>query len=154
MHVTADGHGDAASTAAAATPNSDTECVEGCKARLATLLSHEAELGVELSELESAFKAAVERAKAKREAVRAEIKAAKIELDAAVNAPVSGGRDPTKSLPDELIVMIMLMLPFATLWSGACERVCVPSMEPADGERPDRATQARGAVGGVCWGCN
>jgi hypothetical protein len=46
------------------------------------------------------------------------------ELDAAVNAPVSGGRDPTESLPDELILMIMLMLPFATLWSGVCERVC------------------------------
>jgi len=45
-------------------------------------------------------------------------------LDALVNAPVSGGRDPTESLPDELIVMIVLMLPFATLWSGACRRVC------------------------------
>jgi hypothetical protein len=100
--------------------NLDAERVEGCKARLATLFSHEAELDVELSELE----AAVERVKAKREGVRAEINAAEIELDAAVSAPVSGGRDPTESLPDELIVMIMLMLPFATLWSGACKRVC------------------------------
>jgi WD40 repeat protein len=62
--------------------------------------------------------------KAKRDAVLAEIKAAESELDAAVNAPLTGGRDPTESLPDELILMIMLMLPFATLWSGACERVC------------------------------
>jgi WD40 repeat protein len=61
---------------------------------------------------------------AKREAVRAEIKAADSELDVAFNAPVSGGHDPTKSLPDQLIVMIMLMLPFGTLWSGACKRVC------------------------------
>jgi hypothetical protein len=97
---------------------SDAERIDGCKAQLATLFSHEAELDVEPSELESAG------AKAKREAVRAEIKVAESELDAAVSAPVSGGRDPTESLPDELIVMIMLMLPFATLWSGACKRVC------------------------------
>ena len=57
-------------------------------------------------------------------AERAVIAKTRRELDAAVNAPVSGGRDPTESLPDELIVMIMLMLPFATLWSGACKRVC------------------------------
>jgi hypothetical protein len=38
---------------------------------------------------------------------------------------VSGGRDPFEWLPDELIVMIMLMLPFEVLWSGVCERVCL-----------------------------
>jgi hypothetical protein len=108
--------GPAASSAHPSNP--DAERVEGCKARLATLFSHEAELDVELCELEGAV------VNAKREAVRAEIKAAKSELEKAVNAPVSGGRDPTESLPDELIVMIMLMLPFATLWSGACKRVC------------------------------
>jgi WD40 repeat protein len=107
-------------TPSAHTTNPDAERVEGCKARLATLFSHEAELEVELSALE----AAVERVTAKRDAVRAEIKAAESELKAAVTAPVSGGRDPTESLPDELIVMIVLMLPFATLWSGACKRVC------------------------------
>jgi WD40 repeat protein len=37
---------------------------------------------------------------------------------------VSGERDPTEWLPDELMLMIMLMLPIATLWSGACEREC------------------------------
>jgi hypothetical protein len=62
--------------------------------------------------------------KAKREAVRAEIKAAQSELDAAVNAPVSGGRDPTEWLPDELMFMVLERVPFATLWSGACEGVC------------------------------
>ena len=80
-------------------------------------------------------------------ALRREIKAAESELDAAVSAPVSDGRDPTESLPDELIVMIMLMLPLPTLWSGACKRVS--SMGAADGERPDLAPQARGALGGV-----
>jgi WD40 repeat protein len=96
--------------------------------KVTALFSHEAELDVELSELEVAHKlawdAAVGRVKARRKAVRAELKAANVELDAAVNAPVSGGRDPTEWLPDELIVMIMLMLPFVALWSGACERVC------------------------------
>jgi hypothetical protein len=111
----------AASAAIAANPTSpEAEHVDRAKARLATLFSHEAELDgiVELSELAAAV------VNAKRDAVRAEIKAAEIELDAAVNAPVSGGRDPTESLPDELIVMIMLMLPFVTLWSGMYERVC------------------------------
>jgi WD40 repeat protein len=38
--------------------------------------------------------------------------------------PVEGGCS-IESLPDELIVIIMLMLPITTLWSGACERVCL-----------------------------
>jgi hypothetical protein len=46
-------------------------------------------------------------------------------LDTLINAPVSGGRGPFEWLPDELIVMIMLMLPFEVLWSGVCERVCL-----------------------------
>jgi hypothetical protein len=121
LHGDGAGGGTAADcTAADVAHNPDAEWVEGVKVRLATLFSHEAELDVELRDLQ----AAVERVKAKRDAVRMEIRAAKSELDAAVNAPVSGGRDPTESLPDELIVMIMLMLPFATLWSGACKRVC------------------------------
>jgi WD40 repeat protein len=116
--------------------------VEGIKGRLATLCTHEVELGVELSELdvqhaiklgeleaarltlEAAHKEAVERVKAKREAVRAEIETVERELDVVVHAPVSGGRDPTEWLPDELMLMVLERLPFATLWSGACERVC------------------------------
>ena len=74
--------------------------------------------------LEAAHKEAVERVKAKRDALRAEIKAVKSELDAAVNAPVSGGCDPTEWLPDELMLIVLERVPFATLWSGACERVC------------------------------
>lgn len=53
----------------------------------------------------------------------AEIKETENELDALVNAPLSGGRDPTEWLPDELIVMIMVMLHGKELWSGVCERV-------------------------------
>jgi hypothetical protein len=80
---------------------------------------------VELSELQTAKKRlAMKRVKAKREAVRAEIKAAQSELDAAGNAPVSGGRDPTEWLPDELMLMVLERVPFATMWSGACEGVC------------------------------
>jgi WD40 repeat protein len=114
----------------------------GVKGRLATLCTHEAELDVELSELdvqhaiklreleaarltlEAVHKEAVERVKAKRDVVRAETNAAECELDAAVNAPLSGGRDPTEWLPDELMLMVLERVPFATLWSGACERVC------------------------------
>jgi hypothetical protein len=111
--------------AAASAPASELEHVDGMKGRLATLCAHEAELGVELSELdvqhaiklgeleaarltlEAAHNEAVECVKAKREAVRAEINAAEGELNAAVNAPVSGGRDPTEWLPDELVLMIV-----------------------------------------------
>jgi len=95
--------------------------VDGVKARLSELRTRECELDGELSEA----LAVVERVRAKRDAVRAEMASAESELDALVNAPVSGGRDPFEWLPDELIVMIMLMLPFEVLWSGVCERVCL-----------------------------
>jgi len=111
--------------------SSNAERVEGVKRQLGTLLACDAELDVELRELEAAWEraqkahiAAVERVTAKREAVRKEIKAAESELDVAVNAPVSGGCDPTEWLPDELMWMVLERLPFVTLWSGACERVC------------------------------
>jgi WD40 repeat protein len=58
-------------------------------------------------------------------AVRAEMASAESELKALVNAPVNGGLDPFEWLPDELIVMIMLMLPFEVMWSGECDRVCL-----------------------------
>jgi hypothetical protein len=117
----------ASSNIDAASSSIDAKRIKGCKEQLATLVTHEAELDAVLSEahqseLESA--ARTKRVTAKREAVRAEIKTAECELEVAVNAPVSGGRDPTEWLPDELIVMIMLMLPFATLWGDACKRVC------------------------------
>jgi hypothetical protein len=67
---------------------------------------------------------AIERAFAERDAVRAAIVSAEAGINALVNAPVSGGRDPTEWLPDELIVMIMIALPFDVLWSGVCRRVC------------------------------
>ena len=52
-----------------------------------------------------------------------EIASVKDELDALVNAPVSGGRDPTSWLPDELIEMIFLMLRFEPGWSRGVECV-------------------------------
>jgi len=61
---------------------------------------------------------------AERDMVRAEAAAVQIKLDALVNAPVSGGLDPFEWLPDELLVMVFVMLPVGTLVSGACERVC------------------------------
>ena len=47
----------------------------------------------------------------------------KDQLDAFVDAPVSGGRDPTLWLPDELMEMIFLMVSVEELWGGVCERV-------------------------------
>jgi WD40 repeat protein len=104
--------------------NSEAERIDGFKVALTHLFSLEAELDAELNELHKRHAINLRELRAKRDGVLAEIKAAKSELDAAVNAPVSGDRDPTESLPDELIVMIIMMLPFATLRSGACKRVC------------------------------
>jgi WD40 repeat protein len=121
--------GTADAAAAASAPATDAERVDGIKARLATLRACEVELDdpvVELSELQAveSRSAVMKRVTAKQEAVRTEIKATESELDAAVNAPLSGGRDPTEWLPDELMLMVLERVPFATLWSGACERAC------------------------------
>jgi hypothetical protein len=91
------------------------ECaeVDGVKGRLSELRTREGEL-----------QSTIDRLVAERDAVRAEVAATESELDALVNAPVSRGRDPFEWLPDELLMVIVLMLPLATLCSGACERVC------------------------------
>ena len=102
---------DAASALTPGTPSigrtSEAEQVDGVKARLAQLCARDDELTT-----------VIEGAIAEREAVRAEMASAKNELDVLVNAPVSGERDPTLSLPDELMEMIFLMVPFES------ERVC------------------------------
>jgi WD40 repeat protein len=46
------------------------------------------------------------------------------ELEAAVAAPASGGQDPTLGLPDELLVVILLLVSFEALWTGRCAGVC------------------------------
>jgi hypothetical protein len=66
----------------------------------------------------------VQRVRAERQAVVGDITSAESELNALVNAPVSGGRDPFEWLPDELVLMIMLMLQGKVLWGGVCEHVC------------------------------
>ena len=86
--------------------------MDGVKARLAPLCVRDDEL----TEV-------IERAIAERVAVRAEMAAVKDELDVLISAPVSGGRDPTMWLPDELMEMIFLMMPFEVLWGGVCELV-------------------------------
>ena len=48
----------------------------------------------------------------------------KVELDGLIDASVSGGHDPTLSLPDEIMVIIFRMVPFEVLWGGVLERVC------------------------------
>ena len=111
------------------------EQVDGVKAHLTALHASSAELqaviatasavhDAEVDRARAVRDVAIERATAERDVVRAEMVSAKSELGALVNAPVSGGRDPFEWLPDELIVMIVLMLPFEMLWSGVCERVC------------------------------
>jgi hypothetical protein len=172
---------DGGGAAAAAAP-SISERVDDAKSKLAALLSHEEKLDNELRELEAARNAEMKRVAAKRKVpsgvvvtvpkalqteigfswvlvskrkeVRAHIEEVKIVLDAAVNAPVSGGRDPTQWLPDELMLMVLERLPLETLWSGSCKHVCkrwLRLMIAIEG-RIRRAPQARRAVGGVRGG--
>jgi WD40 repeat protein len=105
----------AANAAACALDGHTPECaeVDGVKGRLSVLRTREGEL-----------QSTIDRLVAERDAVRAEVASAESELDALVNTPVSRGRDPFEWLPDELLVMVLVMLPLATLCSGACERVC------------------------------
>jgi hypothetical protein len=111
--------------AAAPTRENNAKRVKRIKGRLAKLCAQEAALDVVLCEKHAAKNKSAKRIKMKRKAVRAHIKAAESKLDTAVNAPVSGGRDPTEWLPDELLLMIFERLLFASLWSSACERVCL-----------------------------
>jgi hypothetical protein len=59
-----------------------------------------------------------------REGVEAEVAEVEGELEAAVAAPANDGRDPTSWLPDELLIVILLLLPSETLWKGQCTAVC------------------------------
>ena len=91
----------------------EVELVDEAKARLARLCARDNELT-----------AVIERATAEREAVREEMASVKDDLDTLVNAPASGGCDPTLWLPDELMEMIFLNVSFEMLWGGVCARVC------------------------------
>jgi hypothetical protein len=119
-----------AAGAAGAFPRTpEMERIDGIKGQLVPVVAWEAELGEELNTLDvelsehwavweralAAHRTAVERVTAKREAVRAEIIIVENELDDAVNEPVSGGRDPTEWLPDELMLMVLERVPFAAL---------------------------------------
>jgi hypothetical protein len=80
----------------------------------------------------------IDRLVAERDAVHAEVASTERELDALVNAPVSGGRDTFECLPDELLVMVLVMLPLAMLWRGAC----VPALGERNGKLASEATKA------------
>ena len=99
----------AANAAASALDGHTPECagVDGVKGRLSELRTREGEL-----------QSTIDRLVAERDAVRAEVASVESELDALVNAPVSRGRDPFEWLPDELLVMVLVMLSGATLWSS------------------------------------
>jgi hypothetical protein len=99
--------------------------IAGIKARLAVLRARERAEGVALKHRAATkTRAAAERRRLTAEIAEAEIAEAEAELDAAVQAPVSGGRDPTAWLPDELIIEVLLVVPYAALWKGSCSLVC------------------------------
>jgi hypothetical protein len=79
---------------------------------------------VQLSAKVEALREAEEEMASEREGVEAEMAKVESELEAAVAAPASGGRDPTSWLPDELLIVILLLLPFETLWKGQYAGVC------------------------------
>jgi WD40 repeat protein len=71
-----------------------------------------------------ALREAEEKMASEREGVEAEVAKVESELEAAVAAPASGGQDPTLGLPDELLILILLLVPVKTLWTGRCADVC------------------------------
>jgi WD40 repeat protein len=79
---------------------------------------------VQLSARVEALREAEEKMASEREGVETEMAKVESELDAAVAAPASGGRDPTSWLPDELLIVILLLVPFETLWKGQYTGVC------------------------------
>ena len=93
-------------------PQAHKDFLMGVKARWAQLCARDGELT-----------AVIERATAEREAVRAEMASVNDKLDALIDAPVSGGHDPTLWLPDEIMELIFLMVPCEMLWD-VCEHVC------------------------------
>jgi WD40 repeat protein len=122
MQEAGSGHTPATATATppAARDTSEADMVDDVKGRLSELDVRDAELLTVIAEHTLAIEQAIE----KRGVVRANKASAESELDVLVNAPVSGGRDPTEWLPDELMLMIMERMPFKVLWSRVCERVC------------------------------
>jgi WD40 repeat protein len=71
-----------------------------------------------------ALREAEQKIASEREGVEAEMAKVESELEAAVAAPASGEEDPTLGLPDELLIVILLLLPFETLWKGQYTAVC------------------------------
>jgi outer membrane protein assembly factor BamB len=62
----------------------------------------------------------IERDLREREEVREALSETEAELETVVQAPVAGGVDPTETLPDELLWMILV----GVLVGGTCGRVC------------------------------
>eukprot|EP00038_Savillea_parva_P030671 m.79413 g.79413 ORF g.79413 m.79413 type:complete len:460 (+) comp9288_c1_seq2:277-1656(+) len=87
--------------------------IQGIKARLGRLNARA-----------HAVRAEEARLAAERHALEADIAVASRELERAVHTPPPSGHDPTASLPDEVMVHILLLLPFAMLWEGRCSLVC------------------------------
>jgi WD40 repeat protein len=79
---------------------------------------------VRLAARVEALREAEEKMASEREGVETEMAKVESELEAAVAAPASGGQDPTSWLPDELLILILLLLPFETLWRGQYTGVC------------------------------
>jgi hypothetical protein len=79
---------------------------------------------VQLSARVEALREAEEKMASERQGVEAEMAKVESELEAVVAAPASGGRDPTSWLPDELLIVILLLLPLEALWTGRCAGVC------------------------------
>jgi WD40 repeat protein len=122
--VTAEERDAAAAAMERATAERDTT-IEGAWAKHKAVIERAtAEYEGEMDRVRAARDVLIAHAWVERRDVHTELSLLERELDALVNAPVSGGRDPTEWLPDELIVMIMLMLSLDALWGGVCQRVC------------------------------
>eukprot|EP00035_Acanthoeca_spectabilis_P008893 m.159854 g.159854 ORF g.159854 m.159854 type:complete len:457 (-) comp14540_c0_seq1:156-1526(-) len=123
--------------------------VESVKARLAQLERD----ATTLADEEEALTLRLQGLARRRAALRASITQAHTEITAATNAPLASGDDPTLSLPDELLVAVLLRAPLESLWLGTVARVCRRwrdlAADPAVQRRKDRGRWVAYANGWV-----
>jgi hypothetical protein len=152
----------------AAAPNHEFERVDGFKGRLATLCTHEAELDVELSELDVQHAIKLRELEAARLTLETAHKEALKHVKANARRCEQRSRWPRASLSQQSTHQLVEA---ATRPSGArradvddhadasvcdpverCVRARVSEVGAADGELLDRSPQARRAVGGIRGG--
>jgi hypothetical protein len=120
-----------AASASSAASGTVPEQIDEAKASLSQLCAREKDVAKKMAEIvhvvnsrgharACALEEMMAAAREERDAVQAGIRGVMMTLNALVNIPVSGGRNPTEWLPDELVILVMIFewLPAEALLRG------------------------------------